>query len=565
MLSVKKKGKIMKNKKMKRAVLMAIVTTMTMGFLAGCGQKGDSESQPVSNGNNDNESTVSVGQGENSTAKNETTGSFRDELPDDFKITIMVQDFEGSPNSGEYGEKIHAKLEEITGYNFEIVWVPSSGYTDKVSTVLAGGESSMPLIMKLDTQSGVVVSAAAKGAFWPLEDYLYDSEAYPYISQARKEIEANFTIGGHTYGLHNLASAIGRNGLGYRADWAEALGIAEPKTVDDVYNMLYAFTYGDPDGNGKKDTYGLNLCSSNGPLNLMQTWFGCGQGWTDNGEGNLVPVHMTEEYREALKWFKKLYDDGLVASDFPIRETGTWKNDNYNGIAGAYASCLDDVRIIWDYFVENDIPSVLNDGNTASMNMVAGISLDGNNPRTVANVSRNFFMVTKAAKSEAEVQACLDFLDKLCCDEALMLIDYGWEGVNWELNEAGDVVRINTDDNVLSKSYVGLNQMAPYIPNRYATNYTYDEDERVKMQNAKWAEGAEIAVFNPALGYLVNSETYLAQGGSLQLILDDARIQYIVGEIDDKGLEDAFNLWYSSGGEQLMKEVNDQYHADNSR
>ena len=491
--------------------------------------------------------------------------SFRDELPEDFKISIMLSDFVGNPNSGEYGQMIHDRLVEITGYDFEITWITSSNYNEKISTVLASGISAMPMIMKLNTQSGVVVQAAASDAFWAIEDWMWDSETYPYISQAKKEIEDNFTINGHIYGLHNMSSALGRYGFGYRADWAEALGLDAPKTIDDVYEMLYAFTYGDPDGNGVDDTYGLNLCSYTGPLNLMQTWFGCGNGWVDDGEGNLVPVHMTEEYMEALEWFKKLYDDGLITNDWAIRDTGTWKDDNCNSKAGAYADCLDDVRIIWDYYVENEIPSVLDDGEYASMGMVSGISKDGTDPKTLACVSKNFFVVTKAAESEAEAQACLDFLDKLCCDEALMLINYGIEGVNWELNENGDVVRINGDDASVSKSYQGLDQLAPYIPNKYATNYTYDVDERTQMQNDRWEEGANYVVYNPALGYLTNSETYIAMGGNLDLIIEDARTQYIVGQIDEAGLQDAWDLWYTSGGEQVMEEINEMYHADLER
>ena len=72
--------------------------------------------------------------------------------------------------------------------------------------------------------------------------------------------------------------AIGRNGLGYRTDWAEAVGITEaPKTVEDVYDMLYKFTYDDPDGNGANDTYGLEMCKYTGPWDIIQTWFGLRQ------------------------------------------------------------------------------------------------------------------------------------------------------------------------------------------------------------------------------------------------------------------------------------------------
>ena len=47
---------------------------------------------------------------------------------------------------------------------------------------------------------------------------------------------------------------------------------------------------------------------------------------------------------EALDWFKKLYDDGLIASDWAIRDTGTWRDDNNDGVAGAYCDCTDNVE-----------------------------------------------------------------------------------------------------------------------------------------------------------------------------------------------------------------------------
>jgi len=44
-----------------------------------------------------------------------------------------------------------------------------------------------------------------------------------------------------------------------RADWLEKKGLKMPETIDDFFNVAKAFTTGDPDGNGKKDTYGFHL------------------------------------------------------------------------------------------------------------------------------------------------------------------------------------------------------------------------------------------------------------------------------------------------------------------
>ena len=85
------------------------------------------------------------------------------------------------------------------------------------------------------------------------------------------------------------------------------------------------------------------------------------------------------------------------------------------------------------------------------------------------------------------------------------------------------------------------------------------QDAQTKMQEETFAESEKIAIFNPAVGYQSNSQTYITNGGNLDLIIDDARTQYIVGDIDKAGLEEAFDLWLSSGGQQVIDEVNEQY------
>ena len=93
--------------------------------------------------------------------------------------------------------------------------------------------------------------------------------------------------------------------MSYRTDWAEAVGITEaPDTIEEVYDMLYKFTYNDPDGNGQNDTYGMEMTKYTGPFDIIQTWFGCGKNWQEV-DGELVPVHMTAEYKEAIDWINE--------------------------------------------------------------------------------------------------------------------------------------------------------------------------------------------------------------------------------------------------------------------
>ena len=174
------------------------------------------------------------------------------------------------------------------------------------------------------------------------------------------------------------------------------------------------FTYDDPDGNGVDDTYGLCLCKYTGPLDIIQASFGAGNQWKEV-DGKLVPTHQTPEYMEALNWMKKMYEEGLVYKDWATRETKYLGDGVKNGECGMFLDVLDNSRRIWDYFEDNSIPAVTGEGN-AKMQMIGGIAKDENSdPVTLATTgAAGCFLITKdGAKTEADVEACLTYLDKM--------------------------------------------------------------------------------------------------------------------------------------------------------
>lgn len=64
----------------------------------------------------------------------------------------------------------------------------------------------------------------------------------------------------------------------------------------------------------------------------------------------------------------------------------------------------------------------------------------------------------------------------------------------------------------------------------------------------------------PAAAYIVNSETYSLSGANLDEIIDNARTQYICGEIDEEGLKAAWENWERQGGQAVIEEINAQHN-----
>lgn len=102
--------------------------------------------------------------------------------------------------------------------------------------------------------------------------------------------------------------------LHVRMDWLENLGMEVPKTIEEFADMLHAFTYNDPDGNGKNDTYGWTGLGNE--LVAFTPFFGA-FGTAVPGrflirDGELVYSSIDDRAKEAVLYIKSLVDDGVI-------------------------------------------------------------------------------------------------------------------------------------------------------------------------------------------------------------------------------------------------------------
>ncbi len=492
-----------------------------------------------------------------SSSSTTSTSSAAPAAPGKPTVTFMVTSFLGTDLKNEHSDEVIRRYEEHTGIHVDWLWESNDVYKEKLGLTLMD-RNNMPMII---TGSGEmtanVIDAAKRGAFWDLTPFLEDKAAFPNLSQYNRNVAKAFTVDGQLVGVYR-SRWVGRLGLTYRTDWAEAVGITKaPETIEEVYDMMYKFTYNDPDGNGKKDTYGLELTKYVGPLDIIQTWFGTGNEWVEK-DGKLVPVHQTPEFMEALRWMRKMYADGLVRPDWPSVDSGTFADALKKGQAGIFIDVMDSGRRIWDYYLQNDIRSVVDPAKGATITFVGPIE-----EKTLATSGHNgYYLITKAgAKTEQDVRNALTFLDKMNDPEMLVLADYGLEGITYEFNENGDIVLFNKHAQGKAPQ-VGLNQSVAYIPYQESPSPHLAKTERAILTDESYARNAKVAVFNPALGYLANSTVNAEVGTDIEQIIDDARTQYVCGLIDDAGFAQAAKAWADRGGSRLIDDLNKMYQAD---
>lgn len=540
----------MKRKSLNKVLALALASVMALG-LAACG------------GNDNTPASTPASEGSSAAASTDSGSEASEETPTEIArqtITWSVIDLNaGNNNVGEYAEEIFQKIEDYVGHDIELTWVANDALAEKNSLYYAS-PSTMPMIMSYGgTMTGDVVSAAKAGAFVNLNDYIWDSEKYPNLSAMSESVAANLTVDGQLIALPRTR-VVGRYGLSYRQDWAEALGVELPEnaTPDDVYNMLVAMKNGNENHEGFCE-YPMEMTLYTGPFDIIQTWFGVGNGWAEV-DGQLVPVWMQDEYFEAVEFMKKLYDEKLMPQDWPSRPTDTWSDGCKKGENGVYIDVLDSGKRIWNYFVADDTytPSVVNPDEPASMVLYGAV-----NGHTLATAGYNGFFTLSASTLDTpeKIEAALTILDKLNDPEMLILTQYGLEGVNYHL-EDGKVVADDAEDTALKANYTGLNQLLCFLPSTEASTVPTVTTERDDAQNAAYAAALPYAEIDPALSFKVNSETYALQGADLDAQATALRTQYICGAISLDEFKAGLDNIRAAGYDQIIAEINEQYEAN---
>ncbi|MBM7566244.1 extracellular solute-binding protein [Paenibacillus sacheonensis] len=116
--------------------------------------------------------------------------------------------------------------------------------------------------------------------------------------------------------------------LGYRQDWLTKVGIDKtPETIDEMAVALDKFRNEDPDGNGKKDTYGMTSHPATDATQQVQGLFsavfgayGVWPGATVDIDGKAVRGEIEPGAKEALTTLNKWFKADLIDPEFFINK-----------------------------------------------------------------------------------------------------------------------------------------------------------------------------------------------------------------------------------------------------
>jgi putative aldouronate transport system substrate-binding protein len=438
-------------------------------------------------------------------------------------------------------DKIEKLIEQKTGVDINFQWVPDGTYDEKFQVAFA--TNALPQAAYIKNQASFVQlrEAIKSGQFWEISPYLKD---YPNLSKLNKEILNNTAVDGKIYSLYK-ERPLARQGIIYRKDWADKLGLQAPKTTEDIYTMLKKFKeaqLGGPNGVPLADRNDLIY----GSFKTLSSYFGTPNGWGVE-DNKLVPEFATKGYIDTMKFVKKLRDEGLINQDFPVTSKTDQQNMMYTGTSGMYIGALTDAGVIQDKTSKN-----IKEAQYDVANQIAGPS--GKPGIWALPGYGTLVMFPKSiVKTEDEMKQILAFFDKWFDKDIVNLLKYGIEGEHYTLKD-GKVVPMS-DTKLLEKdvkpySTLALTDSMNVLPLFYNIPV---EEKGFKLSD----EAVNFAISDPTVP--LNSPTFNERGARLSDIIKDATYKFILGKIDESGYQAELKKWKDEGGAKIIEEYNAAY------
>jgi putative aldouronate transport system substrate-binding protein len=475
-----------------------------------------------------------------------------DEDPDDAKtLRLMLPLFITPPDPAGAMQRA---IEDFAGLKLDVTWISAPDYPDRMTVTMASDD--LPEVMLVFNKADpTFVKSARAGAFWDLTDKLPD---YPNLAASDPEILRNSSINGTQYGIFRWRDPM-RSTVTARADWLAQLGLQPPETVDDLRTVAEAFVTERP-GGGETTGFVLGQWGSvyggDSPYEYIETWFGAPNLWGER-EGKLVPAFDTEEFFEAQRFMRTMREDGLLKLDLASVSAEETTRQLLNGEFGMLIG-TDDTLEGWVADFEG-----LDAGNAHQYIVQTGNLLgpDGQRHSLPGRGHNGLLVISKqSVPTEAELDEVLSVLDKLNSPEGQSLQVIGIEGTSYTLDgeyyrriEGAEAETVYNDAQGFEQMLLACNDY--HVPELQASTpelqALYEHRKELRVRDL------ETPVYNAAAAFV--ADTQIEQGATLNQIIGDARIKFIAGEIDEAGYRDEIARWHSSGGDDVIAEINDLY------
>ncbi len=237
-----------------------------------------------------------------------------------------------------------------------------------------------------------------------------------------------------------------------------------PRTLEELENMLKDYLAAHPTTEDGLPTIGITLSASDWHwmITLGNPATSIADGAPDNGQWlidddyNAIYKFRSEKEREYFRWLNRMYSEGILDPEF-----ATQTHEDYIAkLSSGRVLALFDTD--WDYLDAERVLKADGKLDKTYAPLPVTISEEVKCPTLMSQglVTGQGVGITTACKYPVEA---IKFLDYICSDEGQVLVNWGVEGINYEVDENGkryrtqeEIDRSNSDKDYAKNTGVGF-------------------------------------------------------------------------------------------------------------
>ncbi|MDD4681116.1 MAG: hypothetical protein PHP79_09610 [Clostridia bacterium] len=455
--------------------------------------------------------------------------------------------------------------------NAEITWiaVPTENIWDKRNVTMASNNYPEVIIMNTSQSSitdNLYEQMVKNKIILPIDEYVKNCEN---IMEFTHDVSWNAIRhqDGNVY-MVPRCTIIREDFMGIRKDWREKLNIPVPETIEDWRAFYKAIATGDPDQNGKDDTYGVSdaneIMSYSGTINLdffARAWHADKQ-WYDNGNGEVFYGMFAKDgrFKYALEFYRHLNEDKSLDPDLMTNKGNNSKFEKfYKGVVASaryFAGNLDrDLNTLRS--LQPEAQAELVDFPTAPE------SAQYQNEKIVltnAGIYNGWALTNKAKGKE---QAIVNVFDWMLSDEGWTILKYGAEGFQHK-KEGDKIIKLEPEYTNFSK-WIGHcmlfrrpNDETFWLKNTVPEIYDYQKEWLQK--SVKYIE--DNTVQKGLLGIYSSNEVDFYKKDIFTKKFVEICAEIIYGEKPLDAWDEFIEEIYAEGWEEVTKEYNEYYKVN---
>ncbi len=437
--------------------------------------------------------------------------------PVDLEVWVGASVSEAGPPPDDWA--VYQIAKDKLGINLKVVLLPTAQTDADAKINAAAAANALPDLFQVNREPWYRL--VQNDLVSPVDDLLPTMPNRTKILYTNDTSNKLVTLDGKMYGLPQPGALPRTDALVIRKDWLDKLGLEMPKTLEDFMTVAKAFTEKDPDGNGKKDTYGFcSYIESEGlgalpGLGKRFEWvlgaYGLNGAWNLSSVDNFQLNARNPNFMKAVEYVKSLNDAGVIDPDWPTLKKdefrARWKQGKC-GIINENFAALSTKANYADF--DKNFP----DGEWVVLPPPTGP--DGKSSEGVDLTNVRIFAMSQKAKDAGKAEAIARLLEWMESDEGYYLIGFGQDGVNYQKDDKGFVTTqgIDPEKAYTNKSQQPLTQLrnmvfnnsevelnSRYVPYKTSNGRTMDPLQYLEQYRAQpWTEGTGWSIINPPPG-----------------------------------------------------------------